>query len=100
MITLVYNLCVKIEDIGVYVGSFITLAIDVIASLILLVKAIKAKNVSLKDALAGIIKIFSKKKKEDADEIAEEIVDDIKHDDEEAENDNKEDADNGEQTGS
>lgn len=91
MITLVYNLCAKIEDVGVYVGSFITLAIDILASVILLVKAIKAKNVSLKDALAGIIKIFSRKNKDEADDIADDIVEEVKGD--EKKDDEQEDDD-------
>ncbi len=92
MITLVYNLCANVQELSVYIGSFITLAIDIVASIILLVKAIKAKNVTLKDAFAGIIKIFSRKKKEDAEEIADEIADEIES--EKSEKSEKESDDN------
>ncbi len=78
MITLIYSLCAKVEELSVYIGSFITIAIDILASIILLVKAIKAKNVSFKDAMAGIIKIFSRKNKDEADDTADDIVEEVK----------------------
>ena len=92
MITLIfYNLNLLTATTPELVGGWITLIVDIICSVILLVKALKAKKVSIKDFLAlfgtnagrkklsnEIGKIISTLEKEDQKEKKEQDENEVK----------------------
>lgn len=60
MLTLIYNVCAESANYAQQIGGWVTLAIDIIASLLFLYKAIKTKGMTFGEALKNIFTIFSR----------------------------------------
>ncbi len=74
MITIIYSLLSESVNVSAQIGAWITLACDVVISLIYLYKACKSGNLTPDALIAWIRSIrnrFTKKNKEDTDNVVQ-----------------------------
>lgn len=81
MLTTFFNLLsTSTVDTATAVGGYITLAIDILCTIIILIKALKDDNLTLKEAFLHIFTIFYKHRNRDNSEDNNDAENDYKED--------------------